>query len=277
MSVLEKKYWAWFGDGEDQTSQSPDDQQQQSDDQKLSDDLANQKNDDGTPKFTQKQVNAMLAENKKQLRERNEKYAQELKALQGQQGLSEKVKNELESRIQQLQDEYKSQEELAKQALTKAQREHNKVLEEKTKEATHWRDLYINSTIDRELLSAAEDAYNPEHIHALLRPKTSMVEVLDDLGQPTGQYQPRVKVQIEKDGKPMVLDLSVSDAVKHLAEQPQNINLFKSHLKGGFGGGGNVPGNGGKLTTADIRSLSPEKYQQLRAEGKLDSLLGGKR
>jgi len=86
---------------------------------------------------------------------------------------------------------------------------------------------------------------------------------MDDNGEPTGMLAPKVKFpDTDKDGKSVILDLTVTEAVKRMKElTDQYGNLFKGTAAGGIGGS-TVPTTGGKI---DISKMSQEDYEKNRA------------
>jgi hypothetical protein len=141
-----------------------------------------------------------------------------------------------------------TKEELAKDELTRKEREYNQALTTSKAEADRWKGMYHESTITRALQDGAIEfeAYNPNQIVDMLIQKTKLVDELDDNNQPTGRMVPRVHyTETDKDGKLVTLDLTVKEALTKLKNTPEKWgNLFKSTLASGLGQGGSA--NGGR-------------------------------
>lgn len=225
----------------------------------------------GTPPktFTQEEVNRFLAAEKRKQQEQNDKTVKELQALKQAKGLTDQEKASLEDRIKALQSEGLTKEQLLQKEKEKIKTELNEQLESSRKETQVWKERFVNQKIVQEINSAASSngAFDSEQILALLFPKTSVVETLDDEGKPTGEYNPRVKLaDVTADGKPTTLDLSVPEAVKLMKGKPDKYgNLFKSTASGGLGLGGTS-----QSKDPDWAGLvnDPAKYRELRKKGK---------
>lgn len=208
----------------------------------------------------QKFFNETVAKEKKRLQQQNEKTIEELKKLQQQQGVSEKQKSDLQNRINELQQQFMSKEEIAKQEREKQEREHQGVLQSTKQERDQWKERFQNSTITRAIQDAAieADAYSPIQIVDMLERRTRLVEEVDEDNKPTGRFVPRVKVEEVQEDKTVVLDLTVKEALQKMKNTPERFgNLFKSGVAGGLGRAGSADtGSGrkkdpGKLTMAE--------------------------
>jgi hypothetical protein len=198
--------------------------------------------------FTQDEVNTLLAREKRSAEDRgrkqNEKLIKEYEALRKNAATSEEEKTRLETRIEDLKNEYLTQDELRKKN-EKAEKEKQKTeKEELIGDRNRWKNMYEQSTIDREIVDAAikGEAYNPEQILNQLKPNTRLVEELDEENRPTGRFVSKVRLAgKDKDGKPTVFDLTPTDAVKMMKEMPDlHGNLFKSGAHSGLGSNNNA-------------------------------------
>jgi hypothetical protein len=109
-------------------------------------------------------------------------------------------------------------------------------------------------------------AVSVEQIAAILTPKTKLVEKLDDGGRPTGTFEPRVKfADTDKNDKPIVLDITVPEAVKRMRELDRYANLFEETKKSGIGGSGSYK-SGKTPDVAKIAANDPKEYRRLRKE-----------
>lgn len=213
----------------------------------------------------QSEVNRILAAERKKWEAKNRQTVQQLETLKANVTLTEKQKNELEQRIESLNDQFLSKDELAKKEQLKIEQKYSLEKESLAKERDTWRTRYQGETLQRAIQDAAvaNEAYSPSQLVDMLSTKAALVEDMDEQGAMLGSFTPRVKIpSVDKDGKPMVLDLTVSEAIKHMKETPEKYgNLFKSGAQGGLG----ASTRPGKRTTAeDIAAMSPAEYRKLR-------------
>jgi len=228
-----------------------------------------QKPDDGKLTITQDQLNEMMANNRRKLTQQNEKLVGELNALKDQATMTATERSELEERIEKLQEQTMTQEEIAKRDAKKASQAHKKELDKLTSERDHWQAHYTNERVSRSLQDAAIEAKAtvPEQIVSLLGPQTVLSPVLDEGGKPTGSYEPLVKfVDVDDDGNPATLSLKPVDAMKRMQELPERFgNLFINPGAGGFGADNGAGGKGGKQKTLDAIK-DPAAYMKWRKE-----------
>ena len=218
--------------------------------------------------FTQDDVNKFLAEERRKAQKGNERTVKELETLRKTANLTTEEKEKLEIRIEDLKNEFLSKEELAKKETKKEADKTKRQLEDLVTERDRWKNLFTSSTIERELVSAAAaDAYNPDQILKILKPDTRLTEELDaETGQPTGKLIPKVKfVGKDKDGKPVQLDLSATEAIKQMKEMQEYGNLFRSGANGGLGGNNAITLN---LTKGEIPT-DPRAYREWRKKNPL--------
>jgi hypothetical protein len=220
--------------------------------------------DDAKKTFTQEQVNAMLAEDRRKHKTQVEKTVAELEALKkNNKGLSEKEKSELTKRIEDLNATLLTKEELAAKEKEKLQNEHKKVLTDVSAERDAWKNRYVDSTIEGALTgaAAATEAFNPSQIVSLLRGTTRLVEVTDEAGNPTGKFEAKISLaDVDKEGKPVTLELTALEALKRMKDREDFANLFKSNVTGGLGGSGNQ----GAGKDVDPSKMSPEQWMAHR-------------
>lgn len=222
----------------------------------------------GTKTFTQDDLNRILADEKRKTKTQLEKAHSELDALRSKSNLTAQEREELEQRMQSMQSEFMTKEELLKQDKDKKEKQFKQELELRTTEAATWKTRFANASITRAITDAAvkHQAFNPTQIVALIKEQTHLTEVLGEDGKPTGEFAVKAKVTKKKDGKTITLDLDVADAVKELTEQDDFANLFKGT---GTGGGGTRNSGGGKLDAIEIARSDPAKYRELRKAGKI--------
>lgn len=224
--------------------------------------------DDDDKKFTQEEVNAFVATEKRKLQEKQRSLANELEGMKKEKNLTAKQKGELQQRIDDLQSQYLTTEEKARQDAERKQKEYDGALKTATTERDEWKMKHESLVIGTEIATASieHDAIHFEQISALLSPRAKLTESLDEDGQPTGSFEPRISFpDTDKDGGDIVLELSINDAVKRMRELKKYQNLFHTDKKGGLGSTGSTP-SGKKVDLAKIARTNPKEYRRLRKE-----------
>jgi hypothetical protein len=215
-------------------------------------------------------VNSLLAEERRKAKVSTEKVITQLETLKNQVGTTQAEKDALESRIEDLKNSQLTAEELRKKEEKKKDTKHQTELAVSKAETEKWQKLYTGSTVKRALIEAASKpehkAHNPSHVVSLLTPDTRLVEELDEDGKPTGELVPRVRVKTVKDGKPAVLEMTATEAVKFLSEQEEHAPLFNSGATGGLGGKPNTPNRRG--SGPDDPPTDPAEYQAWRKQNR---------
>lgn len=225
-----------------------------------------------TKTFTQDDVNKLLADEKRKHQESSKKTLEELEALKKRSNMTAEERKAFEERVETLKKEIYTKEELAQQEVSKLNKKHEAELTDlKAKHDTLW-SRYQDETIVRSITDAAvakdQEAINPSHIVAILRPNTHLVETKDDDGNATGNYEIRVTFRTtNKDGKVVDLELTPAEAVKRMSEMDEHSALFKSSARGGING----TNRGGKGAETDIAELAkdPAAYMKARKDGKI--------
>ena len=217
----------------------------------------------------QDELNSMMASNRKSLQTKNQELVQQLTQLRETATMSTQAKEELEARIEELQTQYMSKEELAKRESEKLSKTYKQEVEKLTGETQRWQNLYATSTTQRALMDAAVAGealpQAVSQICAILGPHTHIVEELDAAGQGKGTYTTVVKFNdVDTDGNPVVLDLSPQKAIERMKELPDKFgNLFKGDNAGGLGEG-NAGGRGERPPKLEEILSDPAKYQEWR-------------
>lgn len=221
-------------------------------------------------KFTPDQqefFNRRMAEERKQLQTQNNKTIDELKKLQTAQGTTEQQKRELQDRINDLQRQYMSKEEISRQEQEKREKEYQGQIQSFKSEAETWKNRFHETTITRALQDGAIEfeAFNPGQIVDLLQGKTKLIEEKDSDGNSTGRLIPRVALmEYDNDGKPVPLDLTVKEALTRMKNTSERFgNLFKSTLASGLGQSGNGAA-GGKKGKIDPAKMTPQEWNEYR-------------
>lgn len=211
--------------------------------------------------FTQEELNKILAEDKRKHQEKIKTLEASYQELLENQNLTKEERDKLQARLEDVQKAQLTKEQRAELERKKMEESYNNRLEEALKSASHWENLYKESTVDRSLQDAAmsADAFNPQQIIGLLKPMTTLKE--ED-----GKLVPMIDFPdvSEKDGKPINTLRTPEDAVKRMRELPKMWgNLFKSNVVSGVGAGNaNNAGN----TDFDYENMTPEQYRKHRRE-----------
>ncbi len=223
----------------------------------------------GEKKFTQEQLNTFIAEEKRKNQLRERKILGELETLKTSASLTTEEKETLEKRIEDLQTQNMTGEEKARRAEEAAEKKNVEAVTNLTKERDNWQTKHANLVINTAIITTASEGENKaishEQILAILQPKTKLVEQLDDDGKPTGNYEPKVSFpDNNKENEPIILELTVPEAIKRMKELEKYGNLFEGIKTGGLGGTGSTT-KGGKI---DIDKLAkdPAAYRKYRKE-----------
>lgn len=194
------------------------------------------------PTFTQDQqayVNSLVAEEKRKGQSATEQLITQLETQKNLASTSKAERETLESRIESLRSEYSTKEELQRKDSEKKLKDERIAREKAEKEATSWRERFVEDRIRTAIISSAAEnkAYDPEQIYDTLRSKTRLIDILGEDNKPTGEYVARSKIEGKGKDGPTQLDLTVAEAVKTMTEMPEKYgNLFNSNGVGGLGG-----------------------------------------
>lgn len=224
---------------------------------------------DGEKTVPQEEVNKLLAAERRKAQQAIQRATEEAQAASKKASMTAQERVELEERLSQIRDEMLTKEELSKKTAERQSKQYNENLSALTAQRDEWQKRYTDSTIERSITdaAAANNAYSPRQIVAILGGNTRVVEVLDGDGSPTGKLEPRVRFNDrDKEGKPITLDLSPKEAVDRMKETEEYLNLFRGE---GSSGAGLRSQPGGKKP--DIRSIArdPRAYREAKKKGLL--------
>ena len=226
--------------------------------------------------FTQEEVNRFNKEERLK-RETAETKTKELNTLvqdlQNQQNMSADEKAALVTKLEELETANLTSEQQLARSQKKTQEEFDAKLNKANEDSETWQARYSNERIRTALLLAAEGdkdhakAYNAEQINDLLQSKTVITPVLDEEGEPTGEFQTMVKGfnDTDTDGNPIKSDLSVTDAVNRMREMDRYANLFQNTAISGL----DLMANGRTGKPKSEEKLSVAEYAKLHREKKL--------
>lgn len=215
----------------------------------------------------QDELNVMMANNRKKLTNQNQELIGQLEALKEQTNITSQQKEELEARIEQLSNQFLTKEEMAKKEQTKLENKYKTELQRAAEERDAWKDRYTHSTIQRELLDAsvAGKAINPDIIVDMLSGKTYLGPKLGDNGQPTGEFEVKVKFSdVDEHNNPVTVELSPVAALKRMQELPDKYgNLFQTTATGGVGANSGTGGRQGQPALQQLMK-DPKAYAEWR-------------
>ena len=219
--------------------------------------------------FTQEQLDKIIGERLKKAKTDQEKLVAQFTELKKSQNLSEEEKTTLQQHIDDLNSSLSTKEEIAAKEKKELEQKHAKDLDVKVKEAETWKSRFTTSTIERSLIDAAVEhkAVRPQQLVDLLSSKTRLVEEIVD-GRPTGRFVPQIKFEgKDKDGKSVMLDLPVKDAVKQMkGEEDTYGNLFLSDATGGTGQTTTPGGTRGNVNLLDTATYIAQRKKGLKLE-----------
>lgn len=216
------------------------------------------------PKFSQNQLNTLLAEENRKAKKQRDDLIKQYEELKQAAGLTQKQRDELQIKIDELTTASMTKEQLAEQEKQKTITAHKKQVEELSTDRDTWKGHYTKYRIENSLLEEAvkSEAYNPQQIVNLLRGDTRLSEATDADGNVIPNvFNVRVKLDgRDKSGNPITLDLSVAEALKQMKDRPEEFgNLFKSGVSGGLGGNND---KGSK--PVDFSKMNHEQYMANR-------------
>lgn len=210
-------------------------------------------------------IETRLNKEKKRAAAERQELITKLETLQKGTGLSNEEREAFENQIEELRTQNMTAEEVRRRQKEKADKEWSDKFSTKEQEANQWKSRHDSLLIKHAISAAAsENKALPQSIpfiQAELGSRVRLVEVKDDEGKATGDFDIMVKIpSTGKDGKPVVLDLNIRDAVKHMRETPEQYGmLFEGTAAGGVGGDTGKPGSGKKV---DFTTMTPAQYKE---------------
>jgi hypothetical protein len=189
----------------------------------------------------------------------------DLEGLKTKSALTAKDREALTQRISDLEDARLTEKELAEKQKNNLEKKYKADLDKAQEETTVFRNLFFDTVIQQELLSAVTDpehkAYNPEQLVSILKPVTKITQKTDAQGNLIPEFEVKVKVKsVDKEGKPIELTLSPKEAVSTLYKQEENANLFV--FNGSTGAGFKHT-----QTAGSLKDITMEEYAKGRLKG----------
>lgn len=235
--------------------------------------------------FTQQDVDRIIGDrlSKKTkeielLRKQQESQLERLKTLEQSKNLTQQEKDELSHQINELETTLMSEKERAAKKQQQLQEKHQSELKKLLEERDSWRSHYEQSTIERNILDAANanEAESVNQMLLMLRPLTRLEPVMNENGEPTGQFQSVTSIiGLNEEGKEAQLELTTSEAIAKLKEDGLNKNLFRHSQSGGTGGRNGEPVHKGPSPPARESFSSQEDFQKAYAEWRKEGMRNG--
>lgn len=205
--------------------------------------------------YTQKEVDDMTAAQRYGYKKELEKAAN--KALKDSEDarLSAQERDEARKEAENLQTMYKTEKELAIDREKKLQDSHKKQLDEANEQVKVYKGKYANTLIDNELVqqAALADESVPGQLKKLLKQDTVLIEEINpETGKSTGEQVVRVNFEdVNAEGKPVKLVLSVKDVLKRMKELPEQYGIFFKGMGTSGIGSGNAKGGSSNAAITD--------------------------
>jgi hypothetical protein len=233
-------------------------------------------------KFTQEDLNKILAEDRRKHQAQVVKIQQTLEETLTSKNLTTQEREQLAQRLEDMQKETRTKDQQAAHDRKQLEEQYQTKLEEEKKGRVQWENRFRESMVERALQDAAVtgDSFQPAQVVTILRQMTRINEVTDEkTGKGTGKF----KVVVDfpdtdpTTGEPVITLHTPESAVKRMKELAAIYgNLFKSGVVSGIGSssvtGGTALGSTGKV---DVKNLTPQQYADIRAKN--PELLGLRR
>lgn len=229
--------------------------------------------------YTQEEFDTHMAGVRRKYEQREEKHKQAQKELAAQlekqkksKGLSDEERTALQTRIDELENEFLSEKEKAERAAKAEREQYASQIDSLTGQTKHWRSSYEREVLKNGLRAAASEhkAYDRsgDQIAAILGPMVEFKDVLDDDDQPTGDVKPVIRFpDVDSKTKDSItMEYTIGEAVKRMTELDKYANLFEDTMRGGLGGGKNGGKPAGKIDVRKLAKENPAEYRRLRKE-----------
>jgi len=214
-------------------------------------------------RITQEQLNRILKSERLKEQAKTERIQKTLEETLTSKNLTVAERENLQGQLDTLRNETRTEKEKAAAAIAEAK----KTAEAEKSRANEYQQRFYAAQIEQSITQASvtEGAFLPSQMVDYLKPKTKMVPVQGSDGKFTGDLTPMTAIAVLEDGKQVVKEVPPAEAVKLMKGSPSlHGNFFKSGVVSGIGSGS---GNGTSMTgRIDVRSLSPQQYQEIRAK-----------
>jgi len=233
--------------------------------------------EDQVAKFTQADLNKFLAEDRRKHQGQIGRIQQTLEETLANKNLTTQERDQLAGRLSELENEGRTKEQQAAHERKQLEEQLNAKLAEEWKGRTTAETKYCEAVVKQSLTDAAAkaDAWRQDQLATILRQMSRTEQTKDESGKYTGEFKVVIDLPDMNDAGEAVTTVHTPDsAVKRMKELPNSYgNLFKSGVVSGIGSGsGAGVVTNGKL---DVRKLTPQQYQEIRAKN--PELLGLRR
>ena len=218
--------------------------------------------------FTKDELNQLVAAEREKLTKANDGIIKELTALKQRSNLTDTERKDLEKRVEELSGQLLTKDQLSKKEIERREKDAKAALDNLTSDRDTWKNRFVDRSIESELSQAATEhkAYNPKQVVQLLRGNTQVVEDKDDAGNVTGLSVKVTLDDVDDKGQPVKLTMTPNEAVKHLTDKEDFLNLF---IQNGAPGLNRSTQKGGTLDARKIAAENPKLFRELRAQGKI--------
>lgn len=212
-----------------------------------------------------------LKKNRDALKGEKQKLLDQMNALLESNKLTEEERNGLKARVDDLESQVLSKEELAAKTAKKVREEADREIEKIKGQAKHFESLFNSHKVQADITKAAQEAgaFSVDQIHGLLAPRTRLEPVMDDDGKPTGQYRSLTTVSVIDGEKRIEKDLPTSEAVGAFLSLPENKNLVDSKFRAGGGA------TGGRTSQGGAKTITRSQFDGMDAKSRMDFMKGG--
>ena len=229
------------------------------------------------PKFSQDDLNKFLAEDRRKHQGQIRTIQQTLEETLTSKNLTAQEREQLATRVSELENQGRTKEQQAQHERKQLEEKLNSQLNEEKKGRVSAEAKYREAVVSQQLGNAAAkaDAWRQDQLATILRQMSRTEQAKDESGKYTGEFKVVIDLPDVNDAGESVTTVHTPDsAVKRMKELPNSYgNLFKSGVVSGIGSGsGAGVVTNGKL---DVRKLTPQQYQEIRAKN--PELLGLRR
>lgn len=214
--------------------------------------------------YTKAELEAAIVAERTRAEQTHRKTVSELSSLKSQSQLSQEEKTALQKRIDDLEKEYMTKEELATRAAKQRETEQQEHLTKLQSENEVWRKRFEHNLKRSAIVDAAakQGALNPDMIYTLLSNESVIEQVNGSDGKPTDNFRVKVKhSQKTAEGQVKELVLDPIDAMKLIAEDKGYAFMFAGNKAGGVGGQQSTEGE-----VLDFAKMTPEQYRKHRSK-----------
>lgn len=203
--------------------------------------------------FTQADVDKLMANYRKGLQTDLANKTAALEEVQRNLNLTAEEKEELASKLNEVQTTLLSQQELSDREKNRLKKEKESEIERLKVESESWKRRHDEMLVTNTLTQAAvkHKAYNPAQMVKLLAADAVITET-------DGQFKVQVKMT-NKEGKPIQLD--VEAALAEMSQDDSYINLFEQQ-----GSEGLRRNNANGSKPLNVANLTPKQYREHRSE-----------